>query len=210
MQIKTLGAVAGATFSIGAGAAIAIWPGQVIPWVVLAGSSVVLVGCVLWWFFANYRLVLPFVPRPANDPPTALVSESGALRVPARRPLPEPDTWFREAIVYVVHGRWLGEREQALTTKEQKERAADLFDEFRQLGRNDRLTVFGKLWENSTWDPIAPDYWAHHEVPPLELFRDEHPEHSCTVAATPSGTGPFYRSLRVSKSQCEELWPAVT
>jgi hypothetical protein len=120
-----------------------------------------------------------------------------------------PDAWLQEAVFYIVHGRWLGEHEQALNQPGQLDKAADLLGEIRQLARNGELMIWGKIWENSTWDPIPTDYWAHHDVDAIELMR-ERPEHMRTSSATPEGKeGPFHKSLRVSKAQFEQRWPAV-
>lgn len=120
---------------------------------------------------------------------------------------PEPDTWYLDAIFYCVHKRWLGEAEQALNQPGQLDEAADFLTVFRQHARNGNIVVWGKIWENSTWDPIPADYWAHHWVEPTELMREK-PERLVSDAATPEGkNGPFYKYLKVSRSQIEEHCP---
>jgi len=134
----------------------------------------------------------------------------GSLPAPGTSPIamvPAPDAWLQEAVFYCVHGRWLGEHERALGAKGQLDQAADLLPEIRQLARNGELKIWGKVWENSTWDPIPADYWAHHDVDAIELMR-ERPGDVRTSSGTPDGKeGPFYKSLRVSRVQFEQRWP---
>ena len=81
------------------------------------------------------------------------------------------------------------------------------WNEFRQRARNGNIVVWGKIWENGTWDPIPAEYWAHHWVEPTELMREK-PERLVSDAATPEGkNGPFYKYLKVSRSQIEDRWP---
>jgi hypothetical protein len=126
--------------------------------------------------------------------------------VVSRRNRVERDVWLREAVFFAVHGRWLGENERALGEKGQTDRACDVADEMRQYARDGRLTVWGKEWRASTFDPIPQDYWVAHQIAFLSLLR-ERQEDTATEKATFDGKGPFYRELMVSRSQVEALWP---
>jgi hypothetical protein len=117
-------------------------------------------------------------------------------------PVPKRDTPLRQAVFYAVHGRWLAEHEHALSEDGQGDKAVEIITEIRQFARDNIVTVWGKKWNNSTWDPIPADYWSSHQIDVLSLFRNN-PDHTKTEAGTPEGKGLFFRSLMVSKKQIE-------
>ena len=158
---------------------------------------------LLWAIVLVRRLLYP-APIPTW---LASATSSQASFAPPADTKPRPDVWLRDATFYCVHRRWLGDLEEGFTADTQYEEAAGLLKEIRQLARNGDITIWGKRWNNSTFDPIDPDYWEHHEVEYMELFKDKS-EDVRTGSATPEGKdGPFYKALRVSKTQFEQRWP---
>ncbi len=66
------------------------------------------------------------------------------------------DTWLRDAVVYVVHGRWLAENEQHLGEDGQITEASNVLSEMRQLARDGGLSIWGKPSPPSTYEHIPP------------------------------------------------------
>lgn len=115
------------------------------------------------------------------------------------------DVWLREAVFYAVRGRWLSETEPAFTEDGQFERSSDIVQGMRQLARDGRMTIWGKIWENSTFDPIPSEYWVIHRISLLSILNDQ-PSDTKTEKATYEGIGPIYKELRANSTEIESIW----
>lgn len=112
------------------------------------------------------------------------------------------DVWLKDAVFYAVRGRWLTEAESAFTEEGQFERASQVAQEVRQFARDGRLAIFGKEWENSTFDPISHDYWASNQISFLDMLRAD-PADTRTETATFESKGPIYKQLRANRAEFE-------
>ena len=116
------------------------------------------------------------------------------------------DVWLKDAVFYAVRGRWLTEAESAFTEEGQFERASQVAQEVRQFARDGRLAIFGKEWENSTFDPISHDYWASNQISFLDMLRAD-PADTRTETATFESKGPIYKQLRANRAEFKSIWP---
>jgi len=160
---------------------------------------------LLWAMVLIRNLFFPS--QTAGSQPLVLSTSAMQPAIPAK---PGPDVWLRDAVYYCVLREWVGDGGQVALKGAQHQEAADYLKEIRQLARNGDIIIWGKRWENSTYDPLLADYWARYEVEYLELHRDS-AEDVRTDTATPEGKdGTSYKGLRVSKLQFEQRWPATS
>ena len=136
--------------------------------------------------------------------------EDGMLRLERRDATPakempvERDAWLQDAVCYAVHRRWLGADEKAFSTEAEMGKAGSIADEMRQLAFDGKFKVWGKASFVGVYEPIPPEFWAHHQIDFMRLVGDE----AQNVKTERTGRDyRIYRELMVSRAQTEAQWP---
>lgn len=114
------------------------------------------------------------------------------------------DTWLQDAILYAVHGRWLGEEDDAYGEEGQISEAGRVIRKMRELAGDDRLIIWGKLAPTRLHEKIPPEYWIDYQIDMLHALAGER-EQVKTEKASYGSSKLVYSELMCSKTQVEEL-----
>jgi hypothetical protein len=118
----------------------------------------------------------------------------------------ERDVWLQDAVCFAVHGRWLGEDEEAFPTESHMAKAAEVAQEMRELAGDGRFLVWGKLESGRLHEVISRAFWITNQIDYLRLVADTAPLLR-SEPATATSSGLPYLELMASKAQTEQLWP---
>jgi len=120
----------------------------------------------------------------------------------------EPDIWLLDAVCYAVHGRWLGDDEQAFNNVTEMKKASEIAQKMRKLAGQGKYSVWGKNDPARLHQIIPDDFWIDNQIDFLRLVGDT-AENVRTERAT-SGYSRHFIGLKVNKSQTEQMWPALS
>jgi hypothetical protein len=187
-------------------------PGQVREWGSLLGflkstqitlgmaviGLVIIVGANLDWLRDLFR-------KPVPTPITAARTQRAEASAEDQ---PEPDIWLQDAVCYAVHGRWLGDDEQAFNNEAEMNKASEIAQKMRELAGRGKYLIWGKNDPARLHQRIPNDFWVDNQIDFLRLVSDM-AENGRTDRAT-SGYSNHYCNLKVNKSQTEQIWVALS
>jgi hypothetical protein len=187
-------------------------PGQVREWGTLLGSVTstdITIGAavigLLMIVGANFEWLRDRFRKPVFTPSTAAPTErAGALADDQLG----PDIWLQDAVWYVIHGRWLGDNEQAINNETEMKKASEIAQEMRELAGQGKYLIWGKNHPARLHQRIPKEFWVDNQIDFLRLAGDT-AENVRTERAT-AGYCTRYFSLKVNKSQTERIWPSPT
>lgn len=120
----------------------------------------------------------------------------------ARAREPKRDTHLSEALGYAAFGEWGRDFSEAFVAAFEGN-ASDPAGQFRQLARDSKITVWGKLRTNQVYDKIPADHWAKHGIDEKALLDGK----SATRWTDIHGSdGEEYHDLMVDKRDIEREW----
>ena len=187
-------------------------PGQIHEWgsllrlvtstYITVGAAVIglsiIVGANFEWLRDRFR---KSVPTPSTAAPT---ERPGVLADDQLG----PDIWFQDAVWYVVHGRWLGDDEQALNNETEMKKVSEIAQKMRELAGQGKYLIWGKNDPARLHQRIPNEFWVDNQIDFLRLAGDT-AENVRTERAT-AGHSTRYFSLKVNKLQTERTWPSQT
>ncbi len=119
-----------------------------------------------------------------------------------------PDIWLQDAVWYAVHGRWLGDDEQAINKETEMKEASETAQKMRELAGQGKYLIWGKTDPARLHQPVPKEFWVDNQIDFLRLAADT-AENVRTERAT-AGHSTGYFNLKVNKSQSERIWPSPT
>jgi hypothetical protein len=154
MDFRALVAAFSLCIQILAGVAPTKWPQHAwIADIIFWGACALAIACLIWWFFANFKLTKPWQPRSREKK-----SESNLYRALARMPLLE----LRDL---AVGQGWQFRGPHTLD-------GPDLLEGLRQTALDGRISVWGRPSRNEFTDlnkteplvAIPPDHWRDFNI----------------------------------------------
>ena len=117
------------------------------------------------------------------------------------------DTWLQDGVCFAVHGRWLGETEQAFEDEIQLAKASAVAQQMRTLAGDGDFLIWGKAAAGRLHEIITPQFWVTNQIDIMHLIADS-AESVRTEPATSGRSGIRFTELMVNRLQVEQLWPA--
>jgi hypothetical protein len=129
-----------------------------------------------------------------------------------RRPVVnyDRDTPLREAVFFIVHGRWLGETETALEGTGQTTQAINILGRMRELAGDGKLQIWGTLNKWRLHELVDKSFWIDHQIDFLTTLASNDQVETKTEKTTPNASPACYEDLMVSKAQIESLRTSST
>ena len=116
-----------------------------------------------------------------------------------------PNIWLQDAVWYAVHGRWLGDDEQAINKQTEMKKASETAQKMRELAGQGEYPIWGKTDPARLHQRVPKEFWVDNQIDFLRLAADT-AENVRTERATAGHSTPYF-SLKVNKSQTERMWP---
>jgi hypothetical protein len=131
---------------------------------------------------------------------------------------PDPiqrDTWFKDAVFYVMNRRWPDDAEKPTMFESEGEitRAASALAELRQAAFDGKLKVWGKPTRkqmtmggdtsSGIYHEVFPHHWEHHLVNTTEILLEPHQVYTTRAMMIDDES---FCALRVSGYQVISLW----
>jgi hypothetical protein len=187
-------------------------PGQVRQWAALVsvitspdiniGAALIgfsiIVGANLDWLRSRFRLSLLTASTEARSEPAGGLTGDQLI----------PDIWLQDAVSYAVHGRWLSDDDQTISNETEMKKASEIAHKMRELAGLGKYLIWGKNRPARLHQPIPNEFWIDNQIDLLRLVGDT-AENVRTERAT-SGYSKYYFSLKIHKSQTEQMWHALS
>jgi hypothetical protein len=116
------------------------------------------------------------------------------------------DVWLQDAVCYALHGRWLGDNEQAFGDG-QLINVSNIAQKMREMAGNSQYLIWGKTDLARLHQKIPEEFWNDNQIDLIRLLAGV--AKNVRTERVISGHSTPYLSLRVNKLQTERIWPTI-